>query len=137
MAALTGSRITPARQGDRITLPCAAAKRIFAGSMVALNSEGQATPAVTATGLLGIGRALETVDNRNGLAGERVVTIDKGIFLFASGSGADLITRADIGRACYMVDDQTVAKTDGSGTRSTAGKVFDLDEHGQVWVDFR
>jgi hypothetical protein len=33
------------------------------------------------------------------------------------------------------VDDQTVAKTDGTGARSVAGKVFDVDSGG-VWVRF-
>ena len=33
-----------------------------------------------------------------------------------------------------MVDDQTVAKTDGTGTRSAAGVVVNVDALG-VWVD--
>ena len=42
----------------------------------------------------------------------------------------------DIGKDCFIVDDQTVAKTNGANTRSRAGKVFDVDADG-VWVDFR
>ena len=49
---------------------------------------------------------------------------------------ADLITTADIGADCYVVDDQTVAKTNGGGQRSVAGKIFDVDAQG-VWVDLR
>ena len=49
---------------------------------------------------------------------------------------ADAITLADVGSDCYIVDDQTVAKTNGTNTRSVAGKVFDVDADG-VWVDFR
>jgi hypothetical protein len=51
-------------------------------------------------------------------------------------AAADLIAKADIGASCYVVDDQTVAKTNGGGARPRAGKVFDVDEYG-VWVDFR
>ena len=34
----------------------------------------------------------------------------------------------------YIVDDETVAKTDGTATRSAAGKVVGLDSDG-VWVE--
>ncbi len=59
----------------------------------------------------------------------------KGIFAYENSSAADEITKADIGKDCYIVDDQSVAKTDGTGTRSVAGKVFDVNSHG-VWVKF-
>jgi hypothetical protein len=83
-----------------------------------------------------MGRAKETVDNSSGSAGDLNVEIEKGIFRFANSSSTDEITRADIGSNCYIVDDQTVAKTSGSSTRSVAGKIFDVDSLG-VWVDFR
>ena len=34
---------------------------------------------------------------------------------------------------CYIVDDQTVAKTDGSSARSKAGTIVNVDDQG-VWV---
>ena len=46
---------------------------------------------------------------------------------------ADAIVRADVGADCYIVDDQTVAKTNGSNTRSVAGKIIAVDADG-VWV---
>ena len=55
---------------------------------------------------------------------------------FGNSTSTDAITLADVGSDCYIVDDQTVAKTNGSGTRSRAGRVFDVDSEG-VWVDFR
>jgi len=45
----------------------------------------------------------------------------------------DAVTAADIGKPCFLVDDQTVAKTHGGNTRSQAGAVIDLDAQG-VWV---
>ena len=45
----------------------------------------------------------------------------------------DAITAAQIGSACYIVDDQTVAKTSDNGSRSRAGQVIDVDAQG-VWV---
>ena len=41
-----------------------------------------------------------------------------------------------MGSDCYIVDDQTVAKTNGGATRCVAGKVWDVDAEG-VWVEFR
>ncbi len=135
MSALTQDRNTVRRDGWNISLPVAAAKKIYAGSLVARDANGDATPGATATTLLGIGRAEEYVDNSGGAAGGKTVNVSKGVFLFVNSEGADLIARADIGNACYIVDDQTVAKTDGTATRSIAGKVLDVDADG-VWVEF-
>lgn len=135
MAALTTDRNTVRRDGEQLSLPVAAAKKIFAGSLVARDSSGNATPGATATTLLGVGRAEEYVDNSAGAAGDKSVTVRKGTYKFANSASGDLIARADIGSDCYIVDDQTVAKTNGTSTRSVAGKVFDVDTDG-VWVKF-
>lgn len=135
MAALTADRNTPLRSGDEIVLPAAAAKKFFAGALVARDASGNATPGAVATTILGVGVAAEYADNSGGSAGDLTVRIKKGIFRFANSTGGDLIAAADIGNNCYIVDDQTVAKTDGTGTRSVAGKVFDVDSDG-VWVRF-
>lgn len=136
MSALTTERDTIARMGDLLSLPMAAAKKIFGGSLVAKDASGNATPGATATTILGMGRAKETVDNSAGSAGDLSCEIEKGIFRFGNSASTDTITQADIGNDCYIVDDQTVAKTSGTSTRSIAGKIFDVDAQG-VWVDFR
>lgn len=133
--ALTQDRNTPSRDGGMIVIPVEGTKKIFAGSLVARNASGYATPGATATGLLGIGRAEEQIDNSGGASGDVSVTVRKGVFRFSNSASADLISRVEIGSDCYIVDDQTVAKTDGTGTRSIAGKVFDVDSDG-VWVKF-
>jgi len=136
MAALTTGRETARRSGDLLSLPAAAAKKFWAGALTARDASGNATPGATATTLLGMGRCRETVDNSAGAAGDLRVEIEKGIFPFGNSASTDLITAADIGNNCYIVDDQTVAKTNGSSTRSVAGKIFDVDAQG-VWVDLR
>ena len=136
MAALTQERDTKRRTGDLLSLPMAAAKKIYAGSLVARDAAGNATPGATATTLRGAGRAADTYDNSTGAAGAVNAEIHKGIFAFANSTATDAITRADIGSDCYIVDDQTLAKTNGGSTRSIAGKVFDVNEFG-VWVDLR
>lgn len=136
MSELTAERDTPRRHGDHITLNAAAAKTYFAGSLVARDANGRATPGATATTLRGVGRATETVDNSGGADDAVPVPIERGIFRFANSADTDEITTADIGNVCYIVDDQTVSKTDGTSTRSVAGTVHDVDALG-VWVDFR
>lgn len=135
MTALSADRNTPQRSGDRRRFPVAAATIIYAGAQVAVNAAGNAVPVSTALGLKGVGRAERRADNSAGAAGDVDVDVSAGIFRFANSAAADAITQADIGSDCYGVDDQTVAKTDGTGTRSAVGKVFDVDADG-VWVKF-
>lgn len=134
MAALTKDRNTPARDADLFELPAAAVK-LYAGGIAAMNASGFVTPGATATTLKALGRVEETVDNSGGSAGDLKVKVRRGCFRFANSAAADEITLADVGADCFIVDDQTVAKTNGTSTRSVAGKVRDVDSAG-VWVEF-
>lgn len=131
--ALTADRNTPIKGRDLLSLPVKGATKIFAGSLVVLAS-GLAKPGATATGLKAVGRAEEQVDNTNGGDGDLRVTVRRGTFRFANSTSGDAIALSDYGATCYVVDDQTVAKTDGSGTRSAAGIIRDVDPAG-VWVE--
>ncbi|MBF0520576.1 MAG: hypothetical protein HQK92_12745 [Nitrospirae bacterium] len=135
MSALTADRNTMSRSGEMLKLDVAAGKVIYMGALVAVDASGNATPGATATTIRGVGRAESYADNSGGAAGDKVVSISKGVFAYGNSASSDEITRADIGKDCYIVDDQTVAKTDGTGTRSIAGKVFDVNSNG-VWVKF-
>lgn len=132
MTALAGDRNTPEKEGKMFEFPVAAATLIYAGALVCLDASGDVVPGATATTLVALGRADERVDNSAGAAGDKTVKARKGVFRFVN-LGADLVTAAEIGDDCYIVDDQTVAKTDGTATRSIAGKVVDVDAQG-VWV---
>ena len=136
MAALTKGRNTPARSADIGEFPVKAATRIFAGALVAIDAAGWAVPMSTATTLVGVGRAEATADNSAGANGAIIVRVGRrDAYRFDNSAAADAITRSDIGNDCFGVDDQTVAKTNGTNTRSRAGKVFDVDTSG-VWVKF-
>ena len=135
MTAMTQDRNTPARDAKDFQFPMAASVLIYAGAMVAINSSGYATKGQTATGLRGAGVAQEHADNATGAASDISVKVRRGCFRFANSASGDAITLADVGSDCYMVDDQTVAKTSGSNTRSVAGKVRDVESAG-VWVEF-
>lgn len=99
------------------------------------NAAGLLTKGATATGCFGVGRAEATVDNSAGAAGAQSLTYRAGQFCFANLAG-DLITQAEVGKVCYIADDQTVAKTNGAGTRSPAGIVEGLEGTTAVWVRF-
>lgn len=135
MAALTAPRNTIKRSGDVREIGVKAATKIWQGSMVAVDANGYAVPFATATTLRGLGRAELTADNTAGGNNAIKAKVGAGIYRFANSASGDLITTADIGADCYGVDDQTVAKTSGSSTRSIAGKVHDVDANG-VWVKF-
>jgi len=132
--ALTKARDTRERGRDLLVLPVAAATTIFQGGLVAVNASGYAVPGSVATTLKGAGRAEETIDNSAGSAGDKSVTIKRGVFKFKN-HGADACVQGDTLADCYIVDDETVAKTNGTNTRSKAGKILEVEATG-VWVDF-
>ncbi|TDE40931.1 hypothetical protein [Antarcticimicrobium sediminis] len=133
MTTLSADRNTPRRDGDVLTGLVAASTLVYAGSLVMRNAAGYLVKGQTATGLVGVGRAEERVDNASGSAGDLSASYRPGVYRFANSTSTDEITIAEIGDTCFAVDDQTVAKTDGTGTRSPAGIIEDVDTLG-VWV---
>ena len=132
--ALTQDRNTPMQDGELIAVPVATTKKIFAGSLVAANASGYATPGAVATTLTYLGRAEEQVDNTTGANGDKTVNVRRKKAFKWKNHGADLVTQAELGKVCYIVDDETVAKTNGTSTRSAAGTVVGIDSDG-VWVE--
>lgn len=130
MAALSAARNTPERAGDVSGFPVAASTTVHQGGLVVLNA-GYAAPGTTATGLIAVGRAEESATAV--AAGSVSVRVKAGVFKFGNSAAGDAIAQADAGADCYIVDDQTVAKTNGTNTRSAAGKIVAVDADG-VWV---
>jgi len=107
-------------------LPVKGGQHIFEGSIVVLTG-GFAAVASTALGLIVCGVATEEKDNTGGGDGAVSVSVRAGVFWMGNSSAGDAITSADRFSICYLVDDGTVAKTDGTSTRSGAGIVYDVD----------
>ncbi len=128
MTALSADRNTPQRDGKDFSYPILTGVKIYAGSIVVLDSSGWAKPGVTATGLVCVGMALETKDNTSGASGDLSIKVRAGTFQFVNG---DTITKAHIGDTVYITDDCTVAKLGTS--KSPAGYIVDVDSLG-VWV---
>jgi len=133
MTALTQARPTSRRHGDLRADPVAAGAVIYQGGIVCLNAAGDAVPGSTATDLTVRGIALADVDNSAGQIGDEMVEMETGEFLLEN-EVSDPVDRTKIGKNAYIVDDQTVAITDGGGTRSPAGRITDVNDDG-VFVE--
>lgn len=144
MAALTQNRDT--KQKGRLpvhefnSFPVKAGVKIYKGALVVLNA-GYLAPATVATTLISMGRAEEFIDNTGSAVDGQDASgnplecpVTHGSFLWANSAAGDLIAQTEVGKACYIVNDQTVAKTDGGATRSIAGKVTRVEAAG-VWVE--
>lgn len=132
--ALAKDRNTVRIDGDERRGGLAASVAVFAGALVMRNASGYLTKGQTALNLIGAGRALEQKTGGSG-AGDVDLRYAPGIYRFGNSASTDQITIAEIGKPCYAVDDETVAKTSGTNTRSIAGFVEGVDAQG-VWVRF-
>ena len=124
----------PSREGRRASYGVLNGVMIYDGAVVVKDASGYAKPGLTATGLVVLGVADDQADNTAGQDGDIDVPVLLGTFRLQNSTDSDLITLADIGNACFLVDDETVAKTSGTNTRSVAGKIADVDDDG-VWVE--
>lgn len=130
MTAATEGRNTKRRNAEKASALVNTGVTIFAGTLITLlASGGNAVPAGTASAGIAVGVAEETVTGD----GVKRVEYSRGCCQFANSASTDLITAADIGNTCFVVDNQTVAKTDNSAARKAAGKIIDVDAGG-VWV---
>lgn len=108
-----------------------ASEAFYKGALICFKQgTSEVTPGVTATDLIALGRCEDSF-----AAGAKdSVNVRCGIFKFENSAAGDLIANDDAGKLCYIVDDQTVALTDGGSTRSAAGKIYSVDTDGAVWV---
>ncbi len=121
--------VTPARG----TIPIKANVQIFTGALVGIDSAGRAMPGglIAAGCLAAVGKASATYDNRTGselggAAGACDVEVEYGVFQWATAGGGDAIAADDVGKVCYVVDDQTVALTSDTDTRGIAGFITEV-----------
>jgi hypothetical protein len=124
---------------------------IYLGAIVAVDTSGNARPGRASTTDVAVGRALQSYPNgKNGgpgfpgdpadntvvghTAGGIAVEVERGVFSYDNDGSID---GTKIGQLCFVKDDHTVQLTDGGSTLICAGRIFDVDSDGSVWVDFR
>jgi len=131
---LNADRNTPSKDGKVIAVPVAAGAKIFAGALVVANATGFAARGSTAATLIYLGRAEEFADNTNGADGDVQILVRRGQAFLWKNSGTDPVTQASLGKTAWIVDDETVSKTNAGGnTQSAAGIVIGVDASG-VWI---
>lgn len=131
---LTQDSNRPRRDGEQYEFPVAAGAVCFTGGIAVFAGSATAVqPATTALNLRVAGVFEERANNTGGAAGAITAKVRRGVFRFRNSAAADAITLADVGNSCFIVDDETVARTNGSNTRSAAGVVRAVDAQG-VWV---
>ncbi|HZO81130.1 MAG TPA: hypothetical protein VFB33_05500 [Candidatus Binataceae bacterium] len=141
MAALSSSRNTPemADFGRMQIYPVEANTTIYLGAMVALNANGNAVPASSASGLKIVGRAerlynglpgqdaintssamIPGTNQPAGAAGAISIVCRRGVFMYAVNDGS--LAQAQVGALCFAVDDNSVSASDGSGATAVSGE---------------
>jgi len=140
MAALTAGKNTPF-VGDKFVKfgkqPVAASTVIYTGALVAFNASGYLTPGAVSAALVAGGVARDYADNSSGADGDVEIEVWGGLFWVGNGTGGDEITLAHVGSPCYYLDDQTVSNNDGTGTRSAAGTILDVNATDGVLIKVR
>lgn len=125
------------RFSEVFSLPAKAGDIYYAGRLLAVDlTDGRATQAEDAAGLIVCGRIESTVDNSAGGHGDLTVNYRLGTFLFKN-SGGDPVTQARYGRPVFLADDITVRSSPGDH-HVFAGVFRGFGPGGDgVWVDTR
>lgn len=117
----------------RLSVAVKANAVIYKGGIVAIDTTtGYAKQGVTATTLVVVGVAEESVDATGLASGALHCNVRQGVFKMVNSSG-DPLAITDVGGLCYVEDDQTISKTSGGSTQSVAGTFVALDADGGVW----
>jgi hypothetical protein len=131
---LTADRNTAQYLGEIREQPVGAGTNIFAGALLMRNAAGFIVRGAVAVGAFGVGIAEQPLNNTAGANGAANVRYRTGITArFRNSAAGDLIVQADVGLIAWIADDDQVAKTNGTNTRSRAGIIEAVDASG-VWV---
>ena len=136
MSNQSADRVAPIIEGRGKTWadPVAATQTLYVGALAMLNTSGDLVRAAATAAL--IMRGVVTKQSLSAPAGTIVETAHNLLVRLKNSASTDEITRAEIGDNCYVVDDQTVAKTSDSSARPVAGKIVQIDAaSGEVWVE--
>ena len=129
---------TEYRDGILIPVPLAAAAVVLMGTFAVVGADGYAVASanVGAADQTCIGIWEDDAENL-GAAGAAHGVVRRNKQFLVANSATDPVTQAEMGQLVYIQDNQTIAKTDGGGTRSLAGRFmgFDTQFEDCVWVE--
>ncbi len=75
------------------------------------------------------------MDNSSGADGAKRILVRRGAFAANNSTSTDEIKQTEMLKTVYFVDDNTVAKTDGTSTRSAAGKFVGFNDAGRPVIE--
>lgn len=131
MSAATVSQLLDQRDGRVYQFPVAAATKLLAGVLWALDASNRLVNASDAAARRVIGVGHEEVDNTDGSAGDLNGNVHVGLYKLVNGT--DTLTDAHIGKVVFVEDNQTVQSTPGTNGVK-AGILRKVDSDG-VWVE--
>ncbi len=117
---------------DQVVVPIKGGTTLTEGALVVLE-KGFAILGTSAKDLIAAGVAKARFENP-GADGDVYAELRQGVFLLYNSKGTDEIKPLHVGTMSFIVDERTVALTDGAGGRSRAGYIMQLDPSGMVWV---
>lgn len=138
MTKATSAINTEYRDGILFPVSLAAAAIVLQGTFAVVGPDGLAISSAAVGGddqtCIGI---WENDAENTPESGQEYGIVRRNKHVLVSNSSADPVTQAELGKQIYIEDNQTVAKTDGAGTRSVAGRFmgFDTEYTTQVWVE--
>jgi hypothetical protein len=112
---------------------------LYKGALACADATGLLVPGAATTGLrvagwVDTGSAKDRIDMTGVAAGTVTARLKCGIYPMKNSAAADAITQTSFLQEVFLVDDQTVAKTDGGVARPIAGQVMRVDSNGIVWI---
>jgi hypothetical protein len=140
MTATTENRLTDEKGDSPIArlfpaLPVAASTTIRHGVMVGINLSGYLVEVSADPTIRVLGRSEEYVDNSAGAAGAKTCKVKRGIFGWTNSASTLAVADTHVGRLAFAVDNQTVALRNPTGVYPIAGRVYDVDADGQVFIE--
>lgn len=130
--------VTEIRDGELMPIPLLAAAVILQGTFAVVDGTGHgiASDDVGGADQICLGIWDHSAEN-TGANGDLLGLVYRNKQFLVRNSTVDPVTQADFGIQVYVEDNQTIAKTDGAGTRSLAGRFmgFDTQFDDCVWVE--
>lgn len=128
--ALTSNKNRVEKEGKLIAMPVKAAVHIYKNALVKIGADGYIAPCASESGAVYAGMAYEEKDNSNGANGDLSVRVERLNAIYCEGTG---FVAADLGKAAYASDDDTVTITD-SGDLQLVGEIIEVVSATQVLV---
>lgn len=140
MAKTNVAIVTEMRCGALIPIPLVALALVLQGTFAVVDANGYAVASADVGGAdqSCVGIWDHSAENP-GANGDVIACARRKQQFLVRNSATDPVTQADLGAVVYIEDNQTIAKTDGTGTRSVGGYFmgFDLQYPDFVWVEIK